>query len=95
MTKKAINTLKGWSIGAAGTVIVGTFVLFTAAKTTEEKEVQDMYINEIIQHDGSDTYQYPSIYDASVITNIPVEVLREAIRTNDTIDGYQFDVKRD
>lgn len=94
MTKKAINVLRGWSIGVGVAVVTGTVAFLSSAKSPSEKAVEDMYINEIIQFSGTDSMQYPSIFDASVITNIPVEDLREAIRTNSSIEGYQFDVKK-
>lgn len=94
MTKQAMKKLRGWSIGTGVAVALGTVAVLSSSKSAEEKAVEDMYIEEIVQFNDTSSMVYPSIFDAAVISNFSVEEIREAIRTNDTLDGYEFDVKR-
>jgi hypothetical protein len=94
MTTRAFRILKGWSIGVSASVVLGTVVFLTSAKSSEEKAMEGGYMEEIIQYNDTSMYEYPSLFDAEVITNIPLEEIREAIRTKKQIDGYYFRVKR-
>ena len=47
----------------------------------------------VIRTDGLNSEEYPSIEDAAIITNIPVEDIYQAILFGTQIDGDQFQIK--
>jgi hypothetical protein len=91
-----MKTLKGWSIGVGTAVALGTVVVFSSAKTSSEKAMEDIYMEEIEFRVDGDTmiYQAPSLFDAHVLTNVPMDSIRESIRTNTKINGYNFSIDK-
>lgn len=91
-----MNALKGWSIGVTAAAILGTVGVLSSSKSAEERAMDGMYLNEINYDIEGDTmsYQAPSLFDAYILTNIPMDSIRESIRTKRQVDGYTFSVER-
>lgn len=96
MTTKALRALKGWSIGVTAFVAVSSVAILSSAKSSSAKAIEDIYLEEIEYTIDGDTmtYQAPSLFDAYVLTNVPMDSIRESIRTKTKINGYNFSIDK-
>lgn len=44
----------------------------------------------VMQYDGKDTFVYPSLEDAAVISNIDERIIYRSIRTGNPVDSLYF-----
>jgi hypothetical protein len=89
MTRQTMKTLKGWSIGVGTAVALGTVVVFSSAKTSSEKAMEDIYLSKIIFRNDTSMIEYPSLFGAHDLTQYPMEDIKNAVINGTKLNGYE------
>lgn len=72
------------------TATAGLASLMSSTKAPAPTTVEHLVDRKIIQVDGTNIIEYPSVQDAAIISNIPEEVIIQSIITEQAVDGYVF-----
>ena len=92
MTTKRLKALKGWSIGVGTAMAIGTVTFLSSSTTKEEKALEDIYTIDIVWQAIGDSLssEAPTIFDASVLSDMPIDSIKQSIIENRPVDGIQF-----